>query len=63
MVGPGHFKGGGMFSKKELEITKKYCERKIEDILLEKQDFMDEDLRDLETLFTLKNAAEQKEGF
>ena len=52
-----------MFSKKELDKTKKLCERKIEDILLEKADFAVNDLRDLQTLFKLKDAAEQKEGF
>ena len=49
-----------MFTKKELEATKDYCERKIND-LLNKDGGSDLDyVRNLQTLVTLKDAANQE---
>ena len=50
-----------MFTDKELESTKDLCGRKIKDILDDtEKPFTAESLRDLQTLFTLKDAAEKK---
>ena len=49
-----------MFTDKELEGTVDYCERKIDDIL-NKEGGSDADyIRNLQTLVTLKEAANQK---
>ena len=49
-----------MFTDKELEATKKFAGRKIKDII-NKEGGSDLDyIRDLQTLITLKGAAEKK---
>jgi len=52
-----------MFSDKELKATIKYSGRKAEDIMeggIYRSDFTVDNLRDLQTLAVLKNAAEEK---
>jgi hypothetical protein len=50
-----------MFEDKELETIEDLCDRKIDDILNKEGSESDAYyIRDLQTLFTLKNAADQK---
>jgi len=49
-----------MFFDKEMEITVDVAERKIRDILDGPKEFTAQSLRDLETLFKLKDAAENQ---
>jgi len=49
-----------MHTDKELKATKDYATRKIDNILHDKTDFTANDLRDLQTLVILKDAADQK---
>jgi len=51
-----------MFTKNELETTKRVAERKIDEILNDDKEFTVDSLRDLQTLAKLKDAAEKKEG-
>ena len=54
-----------MFSKKELDATKKAAEIKINEILNDDSEKLSdlEYIRNLQTLITLKDAAENTEGF
>jgi len=47
-----------MFTEKELEITQDFCEQKIEDILNADRGSDSEYIRNLQTLITLKSAAD-----
>ena len=49
-----------MFYDKELEVTKDYCERKIEDVLNKAGGSDIDYIRNLQTLITLKDSADQK---
>ena len=50
-----------MFTDKELKATKDFCDRKISDILDDKDgEFTADTLRDLQTLVKLKNVVDNK---
>jgi len=49
-----------MFTDNELESTKVFCSRKIKDVLDDTKPFTAKSLRDLQTLFILKDSAEKQ---
>jgi hypothetical protein len=53
-------KGETMFTDKELEATVDYCDRKIDDLLNNEGGSDLDYIRNLQTLITLKDAANQK---
>ncbi len=49
-----------MFTESELKATKTFAKRKADEILESKDEFTAKSLKDLQTLFILKDAAEKK---